>query len=454
MKAMRLITLTLCLLSLISCTRSEFKNKRPNVLVLLLDTLRADHMSIYGYERLTTPVLDGFAKENVMAAHAITAAPWTPASVATILTGLYPSSHGMMPPNDRDLAKLGTVRLSSNLKTLPEILKEQGYRTAAVSPNPWISEEFGYTQGFDQFFYLHRKPAATITESGQEIIDGWTKSDSEDPFFLYLHFLDPHDPYTPPENYATKFSGPLSKSPFTYDEKMLELIGRYDGEINYLDTELGKFFDYLKRKGLYEDLFIIVVADHGEQFMEHGDQRHGYKLFNEEVHVPLFIKTGRAKDTGRVINETVSTVDILPTIYSRLGIKSPEELPGVSLMNEEAIQARKGIMSEIRRVYDMKSATNGEGQHLVMEVPYDQSNPDPKKSLAAWTTPNVLGLFDTKNDYACIAKITNPALEARLKGTFDEIHVNALKSMVAPGEKGPEIKDETLEHLKSLGYLQ
>lgn len=454
MKAIHLITLAVCICFLSSCTRSEFKTNKPNILVLLLDTLRADHMSGYGYERTTTPVLDTFARENLKAAKAMTAAPWTPASVATIFTGLYPASHGMMPPNDRDLAKQGLTRLSSNLETMAEILKNEGYKTAAVSPNPWIAKEFGYTQGFDQFFYLHRKPAETITESGQEIIDNWTKERSENPFFLYLHFLDPHDPYTPPGEYATKFSGPLSKSPFNYDERMLELIGRYDGEINYLDTELGKFFDYLKKNGLYEDLFIVIVSDHGEQFLEHGDQRHGYKLFNEEIHVPLLIRTGRAKDTGRVINETISTVDILPTIYSRLGLKIPENLQGVSLLDEDSVTKRKGIMSEVRRVYDMKSATDAEGKHLVMEVPYDQSNPDPKKSLEAWVSPNVVGLFDTRSDYACTAKITNPALEARLKGTFDEVHVNALKSMVAPGEKGPEIKDETLEQLKSLGYLQ
>ena len=115
----------------------------------MLDTLRADHLSGYGYERTTTPILDTFAKENLKAAYALTAAPWTPASVASMFTGLYPTSHGMVPPNDRTLAKKGLVRLNSSLETLPEKLKGLGYQTAGVSPNPWITKQFGYAQGFD-----------------------------------------------------------------------------------------------------------------------------------------------------------------------------------------------------------------------------------------------------------------------------------------------------------------
>lgn len=421
----------------------------------MLDTLRADHLSGYGYERQTSPVLDRFANENLKANFALTAAPWTPASVATMFTGLYPSTHRMMPPNDRDLAKKGLTRLSDELTTLAERLKKHGYKTAGVSPNPWITKQFGYTQGFDRFYFIARQPADKIAESGREIIEMWDSEGSKEPFFLYLHFLDPHDPYTPPGEYATRFKGPLQSSPFTYTPELQEKINLYDGEIAFLDTELGRFFEYLKARKLYDDAVIVIVSDHGEQFMEHGDERHGYKLFNEEVHIPLFIKTAREGDSGKTIDQTVSTVDILPTLLDRVGIKPPKELPGVSLLNERALKERRGVISEIRKKYDLKSVTDLPGKRLIMDVPFDENNPDPARSLEAWVAPRNIGVFDTRNDYACRVPIQNRGLEARLKGSFDEIHTGALRSIVAPlNTKGEEIKDETLEQLKSLGYLQ
>lgn len=421
----------------------------------MLDTLRADHLSGYGYERTTTPILDTFAKENLKAAYALTAAPWTPASVASMFTGLYPTSHGMVPPNDRTLAKKGLVRLNSSLETLPEKLKGLGYQTAGVSPNPWITKQFGYAQGFDEFHFIAREPANKIAESGREIINAWEQAGQEKPFFLYLHFLDPHNPYAPPAGFDKRYTGNLTKSPFSaYSEQMQNDINLYDGEIAFMDQELGKFFEYLKKKGLYDDLMIVIVADHGEQFLEHGNLRHGNKPYNEEAHVPLIIKTNRKVDSGRVISESVSTVDLLPTILARLGEAKPDNLPGVSLMDEKAVKLRRGVLTEVRRVYDMKAITDNLGRRLIMQVPYSQAEPDPMKSLEAWASPETVGIFDTRKDYACSTSLNNKAIHARLKGTFDEVLSEAVKTLAAPGEDGEEIKDETLEQLKSLGYLQ
>ena len=421
----------------------------------MLDTLRADHLSGYGYERSTTPILDAFAQENLKAAYALTAAPWTPASVASMFTGLYLTSHGMVPPNDRSLAKKGLVRLNSNLETLPEKLKGLGYQTAGVSPNPWITKQFGYAQGFDEFHFIAREPANKIAESGREIINAWEQAGQEKPFFLYLHFLDPHNPYAPPAGFDKRYTGNLTKSPFSaYSEQMQNDINLYDGEIAFMDQELGKFFEYLKKKGLYDDLMIVIVADHGEQFLEHGNLRHGNKPYNEEAHVPLIIKTNRKVDSGRVISESVSTVDLLPTILARLGEAKPDNLPGVSLMDEKAVKLRRGVLTEVRRVYDMKAITDNLGRRLIMQVPYSQAEPDPMKSLEAWASPETVGIFDTRKDYACSTSLNNKAIHARLKGTFDEVLSEAVKTLAAPGEDGEEIKDETLEQLKSLGYLQ
>lgn len=454
-KLSTIVIILLIIIPLSSCTRSEYKNKKPNILFLMLDTLRADHLSGYGYERETSPVLDRFASENLKFSNAISAAPWTPASVATMFTGLYPASHGMVPPNDREIAKKGMAKLNPNILTIAEFLKSQGYKTAGVSPNPWITKEFGFTQGFDEFYYIARQKAEKITESGEEILTAWRDSKNTDPFFLYLHYLDPHDPYKPPPPYDSMFTGELKKSPFKYDEKMMGLINQYDGEIRYMDTHLGRLFEILKAMGLYDDLFIIIVSDHGEQFMEHGNLRHGYKLYNEEIHVPLILKTGRAKDKGRIINQTVSTIDIFPTILSRMGEKIPKNMQGKSLLNDEELEKRAAVLSEITRIYDLKSATDLKGKRIILEVEYDQKKFDPTLNLEAWTNPTISGVYDTRNDYGCYTKIDDPVLEDELKTTFDDIFATALKKRVAISSEGnEEIKDELLDQLKSLGYLQ
>jgi len=459
MKILRTLNFTfivsISLVSLSACFWYSYKVKKPNVLILMLDTLRADHMSGWGYERNTTPELDKFAAENLKFSTALTTAPWTPPSIATILTGLYPSEHGMMPPNDRDIAKAATSKLPSSVITIAERLKDFGYRTAAISPNPWITKEFGYTQGFNDFHYKHRGIAEEINKYAIKVIEKFLTEKSKDPFFLYVHYFDPHDPYEPPGEYATKFKGPLSKSAFTYDERMLELIAKYDGEISYLDAQLGKLFAFLKAKDLYDDLFIVVVADHGEQFMEHGDLRHGFKLFNEEIHIPLIIRTGRKGDVGRVVSEVVSHIDIAPTILDRIGESLPKELSGISLLDDQKIKSRRGVMSEIRRVYDMKSMTNLEDQRLIMDVPYNKKNPDPNASLERWKTPNIIGIFDSRVDYACKAKTSNQGLENALKSSFDQTFASAqTNAVVSLPEDKIQVNDETLDQLKSLGYLQ
>jgi hypothetical protein len=159
-------------------------------------------------------------------------------------------------------------------------------------------------------------------------------------------------------------------------------------------------------------------------------------------------------DQGRVINETVSTIDLLPTLLARVGLKKPQDLPGVSLFDDQALKDRRGVMSEIRKKYDMKSVTDAPGDRLIMDVAFDERDPDPRKSLEAWVAPRVYGVFDSRNDYACMKPVQNRGLEARLRGTFGELHTKALKALVAPITSGEEIKDETLQQLKSLGYLQ
>lgn len=441
----------LAVLTLASCNRAP-SAERPNVIVLLLDTLRADHLGTYGYERNTSPVLDAFAKENIKFNYAITASPWTPPSVASILTGLYPATHRMMPPNDREVARKTTTRLNPNLDTLPEILKKLGYRTAAVSPNPWITEDFGYDQGFDHFFYHPRAIASKINTVAKKVIDNWlTDSADKSPFFLYLHYLDPHDPYNPPAEYRELFKGEIAARPAAYNDRMLELIGHYDGEIRYLDTELGKLFEFLKTKGLYENTVIVVVGDHGEQFRERGDHRHGYQLFNEEVHIPLLLRVPKLE--AKAIDRSVSTVDIYPTILELLGQPLPSSYPGVSLLKADSSD-RPGVYSEIFRVYDQRAFINQLGEKLLLSTKKESVGYESAEREALWESPKSLGLFNRQSDYFEASPITDPALQAKLQGELSSSNSTALALKIAPAQNQDQgMNDEKIDELRSLGYL-
>lgn len=446
-----ILVVLILLLALPGCERKRFPNEKPNILLLVLDTLRADHLSGYGYERDTSPVLDRFAKENRKFDYAVTAAPWTPASLASIMTGQYVSSHGMMPLNDRDMSKAASSVLNPNLETLAEVLKKNGYRTGGITSNPWTGDEFGFEQGFEDYRFRDRAIAAEVNKEGMEIISSF--KGGKDPFFVYMHFIDPHDPYRPPDEYAELYKGNLKKR--SYDDKMQQFINRYDGEIKYLDTELGKFFSWLKEQSLYENTMIIIVADHGEQFMEHGNHRHGFKLFNDEVHVPLLIKSDERGESGTEISDTVSTIDIFPTIMDRIGLPTPTLYQGVSLLAEDALSNRAGVFSEIRRHFNLKAVVSVDGQKLMLKAPLparDSIGPDLSKE---WKDIETVGVFDRFADYAEVKPLENTALTASMQTLFDSVYQAArrVKTDSAPAQN-KEISDSTLEKLKSLGYLQ
>lgn len=432
------LIVVLAVITILVIGRLQLPNvAQRSVLVLMLDTLRADHLGAYGYQRNTSPVLDQFARENVRFSYAVTAAPWTPPSVASMFTGVYPATHGWMPPNRRDEVRQMAVKLDPNLITLAETFKANGFSTAAVSPNPWITEEFGYQQGFDTFTFASRAPAEEIVKLGAAKIDELAAQGQ--PFFVYLHFLDPHDPYNPPGKYKTAFTGEMPGR--TYSPKELGRINLYDGEIQYMDAQIGALFEHLKKAGLYDDLTIIVVADHGEQFMEHGQHGHGHQLFNEEVHVPLLVKSPKVQ-AARVVDITASTVDIFPTALDAAEIAVVPGLAGVSLLNDAALEARAGVFTEIEKDFSQKAFTTPDGLKLIRQVNPNDSNV-------------VLGVFDYKKDPLEQHSITDREVVATLSNELAEAHRYALEGRVQGSETArAQMKDSTVEQLKTLGYLQ
>ncbi|MBN8549611.1 MAG: sulfatase [Deltaproteobacteria bacterium] len=417
---------------------------RPNVLVILLDTLRADHLGMYGYERDTSPFLDSFAAQNVKFNFAVTAAPWTPPSVASIFTGKYPVSHGFFPPNSRETAKSDHSVLSTAHQTLAEIFQAHGYVTAAVSPNPWITKEFNFDQGFQDFVYLPRAPAQKINDAAQELLGKFRSQDK--PFFLYLHYLDPHDPYSPPDPYRSLYSGKLSKG--DYSEEMLQKIGLYDGEIRYLDDALKNLFADLQKDGLLEDLVVVIVGDHGEQFNEHGFLTHGNTVFNVETHVPLIVKFGRNSPQS-IIDHPVSTIDIFPTLLKAADIDPPAE-PTLALPLLDYVRhvERGGVMSRISRKLQQRAFVNFQGKKLIVggtQMGEMLQDDDPYS--------NIVGVFDSRSDADEKTPLASYAKLSELQESMQQTLKVAEELSVRNSESERPLSEDSIEQLRSLGYL-
>ena len=291
----------------------------PNIVLITIDTTRADRMGFLGSKRGLTPNLDILARDSAVFTRAYSQAPLTPASHSTILTGTYPQYHQVL---------IFPIPLGKDLPYLPAILKDHGYSTAAfvgslaVDPN-WGTP--GFERGFDTYDggfrwdgYTPKTRFQTVERRGGEVVAralSWLSTHQQGPFFLWVHLFDPHDPYDPPEPYQTRYA----KAP-------------YDGEIAYVDSVMGKFFRQLKAAGVYDNTVIALTSDHGESLGAHGENTHGIFIYDETIHVPLVIKLPHGATTGKRIEARVELADIVPTVLGSVGIGVPEAVQGQSLL--------------------------------------------------------------------------------------------------------------------------
>lgn len=299
-------------------------NPPPNVFLVTIDTLRADHVGCYGYSGVKTPAIDGLAKDGLRFTSAFTPVPVTNSSHASILTGLYPSSHGV--------TDFG-VALSGNHLTWASLLQKQGYETAAFIGAVVLDSKTlapGFDQGFDYYdnfpphagkghWDVEERRGMEVVQHAEKWLDRPHSQQSLTPLpagpkFLWVHLYDPHDPYEPPPPYSQVYRDHL-----------------YDGEIAYADHALGDFLAYLRRRGWYDNALIVVVGDHGEGLGEHQEQTHGIFLYDATLHVPLIIKLPQEREAGKVISPQVRTIDILPTVLGLLGVNAGEHMDGASL---------------------------------------------------------------------------------------------------------------------------
>jgi choline-sulfatase len=296
--------------------QAQKKPPQPDVFLITIDTLRADHVHCYGYENIHTPALDGLARDGIRFSQAFTPSPITNTSHTSILTGLLPSSHGVT-----DFA----VPLAPTHPTLAELLKRNGYHTAAFIGAVILDSKTlapGLDRGFDFYdnFPAHSQTKSRwgrIERRGMDVVqhaEAWMTAHPAGSHFVWVHLYDPHDPYEPPPPYS-----------LTYKDRL------YDGEIAYADSALGGFLGYLKKNGRYDNALIVVVGDHGEGLGEHREDTHGIFLYDSTTHVPLIAKLPAQPHPDQVVKTQVRTTDILPTVVDWLGIPLPERLDGASL---------------------------------------------------------------------------------------------------------------------------
>jgi choline-sulfatase len=312
-------SLRVCWLAAIlySCCFAQTKAAQPNVFLVTIDTLRADHVHCYGYNDVETPAMDALAKDGIRFAQAFTPSPITNTSHTTILTGLLPSSHGVT-----DFA----VPLSPAHATWAEVLHRKGYHTAAFIGAVILDSKTlapGLDRGFDFYDnFPEHSPAqlhwGRIERRGMDVArrsEAWLSAHPAGPHFVWVHFYDPHDPYEPPAPYSQIYKDHL-----------------YDGEIAYADSALGNFIAYLKKRGWYEKSLVVVVGDHGEGLGEHHENTHGIFLYDSTTRVPLIFKLPQGTPANiKVVDAQVRTTDILPTVLDLVDVAAPAHLDGESM---------------------------------------------------------------------------------------------------------------------------
>jgi arylsulfatase A-like enzyme/Flp pilus assembly protein TadD len=291
---------------------------RPSVLLVSIDTLRADHVGSYGYRAAATPVIDALAARGLRFEQAETVTPLTLPAHTSLLSGTFPAFHGV-----RDN---GSFYVGDEITTLAEVLKTHGYRTGGFVGAYVLDHRWGIAQGFDHYyddFDLSRfEMAAGIDAAqrpGSEVVDHaltFLAGEGDQPFFAWVHLYDPHSPYVPPEPYRSRFPATLE--------------GAYDGEIAATDAQVGRLIDFLTSSRRLANTVIVVVGDHGESLGEHGEQQHGFFVYDAAVRIPLIVAGPRVPI--RAVHDQVRIVDVMPTILELAGVEAPSAVQGVSLM--------------------------------------------------------------------------------------------------------------------------
>lgn len=433
---------------------------KPNIILLMLDTVRADHLGTYGYKKQTSQSLDGLAADSVIYENCISSAPWTAPSMGTILTSRHPNEHHCGERITGEAWKgnpktMGKIR--DDLPTMAGLLNKAGFQTHVVLANPVLTE-FGI---FDSFQSCDSQPgndslhncrrAGSVTDAAIQWLD---EKKSDAPFFLMVHYIDPHAPYDPPlppdmetlDNYANSLA--VSK-------ERAKAIAYYDYEIRHMDEQIGRFLGFLKKKSLYDNTMIITVSDHGDDLWDHfvneekylaptivcGNQ-HGETLFQELIHVPLFVKFPQKEGAGGRVSSLVGSIDILPTVLRYFDLAPLQESRGVILPQQDDAKRDGGrmVFSEyLANLQELKSVTFQSGQN------YSKLIVGAKTKKKRW--------FDLLKDSAELLPETEVPITAE-REKIDDALGKFVKMSEGEGGNRKIISDKAIKSLKTLGYMK
>jgi len=315
---------------------------RPNVLLVVIDTARADRFSFDGYARQTSPQIAGLASEGTIYEQAYTPAPWTLPAHASLFTGLFPSSHG---------ADSGHLRLEAEFRTMAELFRDAGYRTLGYAANPWVGRQYGLDQGFDTYEEIWKDAPGPKEDAGAGALNArverfleWRAGNPaarDQPFFMFVNYLEPHLPYNPPEPARSRFIAPGTDRAaverlrhFKHPDEVKYVLGLgglqagdtrilsdlYDGEISYVDERVGDLARFLRERGLLDQTALVITSDHGEAIGDHGFLDHKMNVFEELLRIPLVVRYPARVEAGQRISEPVMLQDLYPTLLGLAGI--------------------------------------------------------------------------------------------------------------------------------------
>lgn len=421
------------LFGLVACEREATTpaSKKPNLVLIVIDTLRPDRLPFYGHSGPTAPFLDELSEKSLVFSRAHSTSSWTAPAMASLFLSLHPFQHGMHLASLSPDGKNFDIRvLPESVPSLPESLKAVGYRTFAVTDNQNVSEPPGFARGFDRFFSTHYQSAAAVNETllrwRDDILSG-------EPYFLYVHYMDPHLPYNGREPWYGR--DPASGS----DDEVTDALARYDSEIRYADEHIAELFAAF---GWGEGTVVIVTSDHGEEFGEHGGEQHGRTLHAEVLDVPLLMYAPAQFPDGRRIDRRVSIIDVAPTFLDLAGHPGEPTYVGTSLRPDAAWSGERSIYSQLitesgksRRRSEVRGVIRGRYKLLDHQSGADE-------------------LFDLQADSAETQSILDdhPDLGAELAAEL-EAEVSSVPRF-EPGTARIPLDSKKIEKLKALGYAE
>ncbi len=438
---------------------------KPNVLLIVVDTMRSDRLGCYGYPKDTSPTLDALAEEGIVCKHAVAQASWTRPSIATILTGLYPSTH-------QAISKVSV--LPDEVFTLAEAFHSEGYYTAGLVDNINIAPMFGFGQGFCEYRYFapayffgasescskltlydmlrlvrerflskaknvnhYYRDAEYMTDRAIE----WLAHLPREPFFLFLHYMDPHDPYFVHPYDGTGYARVSFPNPPLEWAPKLSAI--YDGEISFWDAHFRRLLDALRARGLYENTIIVVTADHGEEFAEHGGWWHGATLYDEGILVPLVVRLPGAASAGLVVEHQVRLLDVAPTLLARCGLPIPAAMQGEALAWEDPeFEGIEQVFAEEDFEGNLLTAVRTPEWKLIRANEHNRRGLQPLELYHLPTDPKERHSRATRDQ----------DVVRSLHATMDDIAHEAIR--VAARTQTQELDAGTKNRLKALGYTE